>query len=109
VLQGASEFAAGLSLRPSTERPHREAVERVLAQLRSSAVFTQAARLPTGTPAELAATLLYMVATDAWSVLAPDVSESLRVLLDLDRLGVELRNDVQALRKQLSELVACPI
>ena len=107
VLQGASEVAAGLALRPSVEPPHREAVERVLAQLRSSPVFALAERACPGASAELAATLLYMVPSEAWEGLAPEVSRELQVLLDLDRLEVELRNDVRALRKQLAELVAC--
>jgi len=107
VLRGASEVIAGLALRSSAERPHREAVERVLAQLRSSAVFALAVRASAGDSAELVATLLYLVPSDAWQGLAPEVGRELQALLDLDRLDVELRNDVQALRKQLAELVAC--
>jgi hypothetical protein len=107
VLRGTSEVTAGLALRSSGERPHREVVERVLAQLRSSAVFALAVRASAGDSAELVATLLYLVPADAWEGLAPDVSGALQALLDLDRLDVELRNDVQALRKQLAELVAC--
>jgi hypothetical protein len=107
VLASAREVASSIGLRPNIEASHRDAVERVLDQLRSSAAHGLATRASGIPHCELTATLLYLVPLAVWDATPAPVSLELRALLDPERLPVELRAEISVLRQQLTELLSC--
>jgi glutathione gamma-glutamylcysteinyltransferase len=107
VLAAAGDVVDGISLRTSVEPPHRAAVERVLDELRASAVFETAGRALPGRSPELATTLLYMIDPRVWDLTPDSVRAELHVLLDVERLPPALADDIRMLRQQLAALLAC--
>lgn len=105
VMRHARSVTGNIELRNSADTQHQSAVNDVLQQLRSTAIYPLVAS--GDLPPELATTLLLLVPERVWATLPPELGRTLRDLTAAENLPEPLRGEVVILRGQLLELERC--